>query len=195
MADHLSTADHGNPVGNVHDLVQLMGDQQNGGALFLERAQDIEQRVGFLRGQHPGGFVEDQHLRAAIQRLEDFHPLLHADRQGADHGIRVDGEAVALREVEQGFAGAAHGAREHEAALCAENDVFQNGKGFAEHEVLVDHADAGFDRLFRGVEVEWLAEDPHGALVGHVEAVEDRHQRGFARAVLTYDAVDGAALN
>ena len=33
-----------------------------------------------LWGQHPGRFVEDQHLRAAVERLEDFHPLLHADR-------------------------------------------------------------------------------------------------------------------
>ena len=42
-------------------------------------ADDLEQLVRLLRGQHGGRLVEDQHLGAAVERLQDLDPLLLAD--------------------------------------------------------------------------------------------------------------------
>ena len=61
--------------------------------------------------------------------------------------------------------------------------------------MLVDHADAVADRLARGADADRLAVDADLAGVGFVEAVEDRHQRRLAGAVLADDAVDDAALD
>ena len=56
--------------------------------------QHAEQIVGLFRCQHTGGFVEDQGIGAAIQRLEDLDALLLADRDVLHDGIGVDGQAV-----------------------------------------------------------------------------------------------------
>ena len=56
--------------------------------------------------------------------------------------------------------------------------------------MLVDHADAGADRIARAAELDRLAVDQDLALVGPVEAGEDVHQRGLAGAVLAEQAED-----
>jgi hypothetical protein len=61
--------------------------------------------------------------------------------------------------------------------------------------VLVDHADPGGDGVRRGVEVDELAVDRDGALVGTLHPVEDLHQGRLARAVLTHQGVHGAAAD
>ena len=55
--------------------------------------------VALLRRQHRGRLVEDEDARVAIERLQDLDALAHADGQIADHGVGVDGEAMALREI------------------------------------------------------------------------------------------------
>src|SRR5579871_6650805 len=61
--------------------------------------------------------------------------------------------------------------------------------------MLVHHPNAVLDRLARRTDAHGLAVDTDFAGVGFVEAVEDRHQRRLARAVLADDAVNDAALD
>jgi branched-subunit amino acid transport protein len=77
-ARHAAGAQHRHLVGDVHDLLQLVGDQDDGLALFLEQAQDFEQRGRFLGRQHGGRLVQDQDVGAAVDLLEDFDALLGA---------------------------------------------------------------------------------------------------------------------
>ena len=78
--------------------------------------------------------------------------------------------------------------------LHAEHDVLGDGEHGHEHEVLVDHADAGGDGVARVVERDRRVVDQDLALVGPVEPVEDVHQRGLAGAVLAQEGVDLAGL-
>src|SRR5690606_16433561 len=64
-----------------------------------------------------------------------------------------------------------------------------------EHEMLVDHADAGRDGVAGTVEVDGLAVDQHLTFVGVVEAVEDVHQGGLSGAVLAEQAKNLARLD
>ena len=61
--------------------------------------------------------------------------------------------------------------------------------------MLVHHADAQPQRVAGVGDVLELAVDEDLAAVCGVEAVEDRHQRRLAGAILAHDAVDGAALD
>lgn len=66
-------------VGDGHDFIKLVGDDDNGHLLFPhDAANDLEKLVRFLRRQHGGGLVQYQHVRAPVERLEDFHALLQA---------------------------------------------------------------------------------------------------------------------
>ena len=68
-------------------------------------------------------------------------------------------------------------------------------KWLDQHEMLMDHADAVAIASPRRADADRLAVDADLAGVGVVEAVEDRHQRRLAGAVLADDAVDDAALD
>ena len=76
--------------------------------------------------------------------------------------------------------------------LGAEQDVVERGKRLDQHEVLVHHADAQRDGLVRAADLRGLAFDLDLAAVGLVEAVQDRHQRALAGAVLAHHAVHRA---
>ena len=96
---HRALAHDRDVVGHRHDLAQLVGDQHDRAALVAQVAQDAEQMVGLLRRQHAGRLVQDQHLGAAEQRLEDLDPLLEADRQVVHHGVEIDLEGVFALEL------------------------------------------------------------------------------------------------
>ena len=78
--------------------------------------------------------------------------------------------------------------------LRAVDDVLGHGQRAEEPEVLVHHAQPRGDRVERGGQPHLAAVAQHLAGVGPVQAVEDRHQGGLARAVLPDDGVHGPAV-
>ena len=101
MIDHAAGAHHGDAVGQRHDLAQLVGDQDDGPALVSQRPQDAKEVVDLLRREHTRRLVEDQDVGAAVECLQNLHPLLQADGQRAHDGVGVDVEPVlALNPLE-----------------------------------------------------------------------------------------------
>ena len=98
-ADDLAAAEHRHPVREIHHLPELVGDQNDGETLVSHPAKDAEQLLDSLRGQHRGGLVQDQDLDAEVERLEDLHPLLLADREAADLGVGIDLHVVVVEEL------------------------------------------------------------------------------------------------
>ena len=90
--DRLAAPQDRDPVGDLEHLVQLVADEDDRHALARERAQDLEQLARLLRRQHRRRLVEDQDVRAAVERLQDLDPLLLADADVLDPRVRVDGE-------------------------------------------------------------------------------------------------------
>ena len=152
--------------------------------------------VGLGRRQHAGRLVEDQDLGAAIERLEDFDALLQADRQLLDDRVGIDLQPVfALQPLQLG---ARLGDRRclSSASPSAPSMTFSSTVKFSTSmkcwcTMPMPTAMASLGVLDR----HRLAADADLAAVGLVEAVEDRHQRRLAGAVLADDAVDRAALD
>ena len=88
--DLLAAAQHGDPVGDLEHLVELVGDEDDRLALGGEAADDREELLRLLRRQHGRRLVEDEDVGAAIERLQDLDALLLADRDVLDEGVRVD---------------------------------------------------------------------------------------------------------
>ena len=124
-------------------LVQLVRDEDDRQALALELAQVGEQLVDLLRHEHGGRLVQDQDPGAAVEDLEDLHPLPVADAQVLDQRVGVDAEAVARRRSRGSCCRAApKSSRPPLRGLAAQDDVLQDGEVVGQHEVLVHHADA-----------------------------------------------------
>ena len=190
---HGAAPHHRHRVSGIHDLVQLVGDQDDGLALLFQPAQDAKQMVGLVGGQHPGRLVKDQDVGLTIKRLQDFHPLLVADRQILDPGIGIDIKFVFAREVRQHLARPPQRARQQRPRFRPEDHVFQHGEILHQLEMLEHHADPGPDRALAVGNGGQPAAHENLARIGPIKAVEDRHQGRFARAVFTDDAMDRAA--
>jgi hypothetical protein len=190
--DHLAAPHDGDLIGHRHDLAQFVGDQQDGFAFGLELLENPEQVIGLGRGQHAGRLVEDQDLGATVERLEDFDTLLDADGQFLDDGIGIDLELIFLFELPELASRLGDAGVEHLAFLGSEHDIFKNGEVFDQHEMLVNHADAHRNGGIRVLDHGLAAINEDVALVGLIEAVEDRHQCRFASAVFADNPVNGA---
>ena len=60
LAHHPAVAHDGDPVGERHDLVELVGDDDDREPLVDELANDLEELGDLLWSQNRGGFVEDE---------------------------------------------------------------------------------------------------------------------------------------
>ena len=97
MAHNPATTHHRDLVGNCHHLAQLVRDEDHGNTGVCETSQDIEQVVGLLGSQHSGWLVQDQDVDLAVEGTKDLDPLLNADREVLDYGLRVDVKSETLR--------------------------------------------------------------------------------------------------
>ena len=95
-ADVLTLAQDAHAVGNLHDLIELVGDEEDGFAFAGKLLHRGHQLLDLLRGEHRGRFVEDEDLVVAVEHLQDLDALLHTDRDILDLGVKVDVQAVAL---------------------------------------------------------------------------------------------------
>ena len=189
-ADVPALAQHRHPVGHLHDLVELVGDEQDGLALLGELLHGGHQLVDLLGGEDGGGLVEDEDFVVPVQHLEDLHPLLHPHGDVLHPGVQVHLQAVPLG---QGLHLGPGLLLLEEARLCglrAQNDVVQHGEHLNELEVLVDHADAQGRGVVGVVDPHRLAVLPDFALLRLVQAEQHAHQRGLARAVFPQQGVD-----
>ncbi len=104
-ADVLALAQDRAAVGNCHDLVELVGDEEDGFSFFCEVLHDLHQLVDFLRRQNRGRLVEDQNFVVTVEHFQNFGTLLHADGDIADQSVRIDLQTVLFAQVHDLFAG------------------------------------------------------------------------------------------
>ncbi len=132
----------------------------------------------------------------AVERLEDLDALPHADGQALDLRVRVDVEAVLLGQLDDPLRAPSRGRRRRTDPdrLRAERHRLDHVEHGHEHEVLVDHPDAGVDGGGRVVEDALLAVDEDLARIRLVQARQDVHERRLAGAVLAEEAEDLATV-
>ena len=191
IAHELAVAQHGHAVAERLDLMHLMRDDDDGLAVVAHRAQHGKELVRLLRGEHGGRLVEDEDIRAAVERLDDLDRLLLGHGHIVDLLVRVKVEAVALADA----ADARGRGLEIELFLETERDVFSGSEDVDQLEVLVDHADAVAVGIARGADDDLLAVDEDLSLVGEVNAREHVHERGFAAAVFAEQRQDLAPVD
>ena len=197
LAYYLAGAQHADAIGHLLDLMQLVGDEHQRLARIAQRLHDFEELGDLLRRQHGGRLVEDQHFGGTEEHLDNLDALLDADGQFLDDGVGIDLEAIfgvdradlfaRLGEIE---------IIEHSRRLDPEHDVFGDGEHRNQHEMLVDHADSGANRVAWSAELHRLAVDQDLALVGPIHPGQHVHHRRLAGAVFAEQAehLSGANL-
>ncbi len=183
--DEAPVAQDRHPLADGQDLLEAMGDEDDGRALVTQRLHHSEQPPGLDRRQGGGRLVHDQHTRAPGQRLGDLHQLLLGDREPAGDAIRVDahpqpGEDLLHLALHRTGVDAAAAAQR----LAADEDVLGDRQVGEQRWLLVDDRDPALGGVARAVEEDVLAVDRQRSAVGLMDAAEDLDQRRLPGAVL-----------
>ena len=178
-------------VGHRTHLAQLVGDKHDRGPGIGELTHDRHQLIRFLRGEHRGRLIENEDLRLARQGLDDLHALLGTHRQILNEGVGVQVEAETRRDLTHRLAGTlTTDDSGRTGRLEAQRDRLGDREDGDEHEVLVHHADARRDRVAGPLERHGLAVNEDLPLVRGVHPVQDVHERGLTRAILSQQGVN-----
>jgi hypothetical protein len=90
--------------------------------------------------------------------------------------VGVECQVEFAAETREIFAHRPSGTTQKRALFAAEQQVFEDGEGLDQHEVLVDHPDPGGDRVLRRAEADGPAPDGDLAGIGREVPVEQPHQ-------------------
>src|SRR5690606_21026925 len=95
-------------VGNGKDLIEEMGDEDDGEPLRLEIGDDLEQALDLLAVETGRGFVEDQHLARELDGAGNGDDLLDGDGMAAEFARGIEIEPIAGEDFSRvGFHAAA----------------------------------------------------------------------------------------
>ena len=183
--DVVAVPEDGDPVDDVLELVQPMGDVDDADAPVAQAVDHLEELVDLRLGQGAGWLVHDEHLGILGQGLGDLDHLLLGDGELVEPGRRVDVEVEPVQDLggvdvhllvvdvaEQG------------PGLAADVDVLGHGQVGHEVEFLVDDPDPGLAGLPGVLEMDFLALVDDSPGIRPVDPAQDLHEGRLARAVL-----------
>ena len=169
-----------------------MGDDHHGDAqLLVDVLDEGQDGVGRIGVQRTGGLIAEQDFGVGGQRTGNGDALFLAAGELGRVGVGLIGQAHHFQQLPGALFGIG---LLHARKLHREADVLQAAALHQQIELLEDHGDVaaaltqgcGGQGLHRG------AVDDDTALGGALQQIDAAHQRGFARARHTDDAVDGA---
>ena len=189
-ADALALAQHRHPVGHLHDLVELMGDEEDALSLPGELLHGGHELLDLLGRKDGGGLVENEDLVVPVEHLQYLHPLLHPHGDILHLGVQVHLQTVALGQLLHLLPGLPLLEKAQPGGLRSQDDVVQHREHVDELEVLVDHADAQGSGVIGIIDLHGLTVFSDLSRLRLVQAEEYAHKGGFPRAVLPQESVD-----
>ena len=99
LGDHLAAVDHGDPVGELVGLVEVLGAEQDRGALGHQRPDDVPDLVARARVEPGRRLVEEHQLRRDHDARGDVEPAPHAAGVVLDEPARRVGDAERLEQL------------------------------------------------------------------------------------------------
>ncbi len=188
--DDATTAKHRDAVGDGEDVLEEVGDVDDGDAPVAEAADNAQEPRGLGRLQGRGGLVEHEDLRVVEQRPGDLDQLLLAEPQLLQRPVQVDVKADRLEHRcrlaahRAAIEGDTPGQR-----LAAEEEVLEDVQVGEEGQLLRDDRDPMVGRLAGVGEGDRLSFEPEIALVGSGAADQDLDQGRLAGTVGTEQGV------
>ena len=197
VAYFFAIAQHRVAVTELHDLAQLVGDEDDRRALRLGQvAHDCKHVVDLFLRQRCGRFIHDDEPRAAQKGLCDLHDLLVRSIEIPHHRARVDGNVHALEDLARLLAHPGDvQAPEAIAQLVAQEHVFVDRQIVDDIQFLVDEGDAFALGVQRRMNVHHSVKEADAAAVHGRDATQYVHQCGLSGAVFSQQRMDLAALH
>ena len=195
VGDQLAVVQHVDAVGDVHDHVHVVLDQQHRVADLLQVADEAQQLHALRRVHAGGGLVQQQELCIRGHRAGDLHLALLAVGQALGVAVDVLAQAdgvqnldgldglVALLPAEGGGAEQALEEVVLRVDVGAHQNVLDDAHLGEEAQVLEGAGDAAGDDLLRRFAVDALIQEGDCTVGDLIDAGEHVEHGGLARAV------------
>ena len=184
---HLSAVlEHDHAVAFGEHLAHMVRDEQDAEPALLEVAQEGEEEARLGQRQRRRRLVEDQHARAARQRLEDVEDLQLAEVEPVAFARQVEAHAEPVGERARLCEQRPLVDQPHPARLAAEHDVLGGTQRPDHRDLLVGHRDAGGERVGDAAHLHRLPAHLDRAAVGLVGAADQLDEGRLAGAVRTH---------
>src|SRR5699024_3320729 len=180
----------GDPVAQVEDLFQPVGDVEHGNAALLQPPDQGVEQLDLVVRQCRSGLVHGDDAGIEAHRLDDLDHLLLGHGQAADLAVRGDAFDAQVRE--QGGCVAGHPGLIHQAPaawFATEVDVLRHGALGQQVELLEDRGHPGSLGLQRVGEADLPSLEGDRPAVGLVHAGQDLHHGGLAGPVLSHQCM------
>jgi hypothetical protein len=185
--DHPAVVDHGDLGGELVGLLQVLGGQQDGGAVGDQLADHVPDLAPAARVEPGGGLVQAQDGGPADEAGGQVEAAAHAARVGLDRAAARVGQVEALQQLPGPGPGVA--ARELEQA-GDQDQVLGPGQLLVDGGVLAGQADQAPDPVGLADHVE--AADAGVSAVRAQQGGQDAHGRRLAGPVRAEQAEDRA---
>ena len=174
-----------------------MRDVDDGHAVALQIFHDAEQCLHLVLRQRGGRLVKNQDLAVCGNGLCDLHRLHLRHAQLAQLLSWVEVHAYLFQQKARvliHFFVIDHRdeAQQLFDRVAAKKDILSDGARGNGLKLLMHHGDAHLQRLHGVVDLHLFALIEDLALIHLVDAEHTLHERGFARAVLAHERMDGA---
>ena len=177
-------------VCNRHNLVELMGDEEDGLTFRRQILHNLQQFLNLLRCQNSGRFVENQNLIITVQHLQNFGTLLHTDADILDKRIRIDLQTVFFGQRLNLFSGLFPLKHTILGIFHTQNDVIKYREALHQLKVLVHHADTQCVGIVGVIDLNNLTVLLDHTLFRLIQAEQDTHQGGFTGTVFAQQGMD-----
>ena len=179
------------PVPDLENLLQEVGDVDDPDPLGLEAADQVHERVRRLEAERAGRLVHDDDPGLAVTGLHDLQHLLLRRGEVLHHGVFLQVEVKRADEIARPLVlrPCIHHQREGRRPLVPEVDVVRNREALDELRLLVDGGDAELDRLPRRKAAVLGPVQHDRALLRGDRAGKDLRQGRLACAVFPDQAV------
>ena len=203
--DHqLAVAQHRDAVGNLQAFLERVRDVDDGDAAGAQVADQVEEVDDLFRRQARRRLVEDNDTGVVVDCAGDLDHLPLGGAEQPDRRRRIDVEVQRLQQLLRLDVQLLEAGDE---LLVAEFDVLRRGHGRHQAGLLIDHADAGSERIARPLEIDRLAVDvilarrqldgagdrlAEGRFAGAVLADQRMHFAGIKIEIDVFDGVHAA---
>ena len=177
-------AHHGDPVADLIELVEPMGDEDDRHALGAQAAHDVEQHRDLAFVERGGRLVHDDEPRLERNRARNRDHLLDRGREFHQRPSHVDFDGEAPQQLGRFGVHPAPVEQAVTPVFAAEKDVLGDRAERNEVDFLIDGADAAALGVLRRREVDRLAAEHDRAAVSAIGAGQHLDHRRFSGAVL-----------
>ena len=163
--------------------MHFVGNDDNGFAVVTHVPQNGKELLRLLRGEHCGGLVQNQDVRAPVEHLDNFHRLLLGDGHIVDLLVGIHVKAIGIAD---GLDLLGHLVNVQPTRLLQTQDnVLRRAEHIHQLEMLMNHADAVTEGISGRADHDLLAVNVNLSLIRKINTGEHIHKGGLAAAVFS----------